>query len=208
MTLRILHRLPVKSLIRFSCVSKQWLSTIISDPEFAKTHYNLAREQQTLSHRLLVSTQTSGLESIDLETRSFGDNSGVRRLSSPFNEPGHLRFLGSCNGLVFYSVDGDLGLPDINPLRGLKTVFHTESGTVVAICYDKNELIRIEKLENVVVTSRQYPAGEVLEEVVQYDESLLSLIEYENPTQGGNEERDSTQINEEGASTKNNEEGA
>ncbi|ONI02687.1 hypothetical protein PRUPE_6G215100 [Prunus persica] len=87
MTLRILHRLPLKSLIRFSC--------------FAKTHYNLAREQQTLSHRLLVSTQTSGLESIDLETRSFGDNSGVRRLSSPFNEPGHLRFLGSCNGLVF-----------------------------------------------------------------------------------------------------------
>ncbi|XP_021801775.1 F-box protein CPR30-like [Prunus avium] len=394
MTLRILHRLPVKSLIRFSCVSKQWLSTIIRDPEFAKTHYKLAGEQQTLSHRLLVSTQTFGLESIDLETRSFGDNSGVRRLSSPFNEPGHLRFLGSCNGLVFvcqgsyenmsiwnpstgflhnlhfpgflsqgeltfsnhgfgyvsatddykvlvacyeregdevigeylvyslrgnawaaiedpppyylktgytqgalsnealhwldlldeqhrqriladeevgeleedaelsdlemmdmdqrywihigvflggslclwlwtadkmyiefcvmkeygvheswtklfkYSVADDLGLPDINPLRGLKTVFHTESGTVVAICYDKIELIRIEKLENVVVTSSRYPAGEVLEEVVQYDESLLSLIEYENPTQGGNEERHSTQNNEEGASTKNNEEGA
>ncbi|CAB4284037.1 unnamed protein product [Prunus armeniaca] len=413
MTLRILYRLPVKSLIRFSCVSKQWLSKIIHDPEFAKTHYKLAREQQTLSHRLLVSTQTSGLESIDLETRSFGDNSGVRRLSSPFNEPGHLRFLGSCNGLVFvcqgsyenmsiwnpstgflhnlhfpgflsqgevtfsnhgfgyvsatddykvlvacyeregdeaigeylvyslranawaaiedpphyylktgytqgalsnealhwldlldeqhrqrilvfdlakeefwymlaptfdeadeevgeleedaevadleimdmdqrywthigvflggslclwlwtadkmyiefcvmkeygvhnswtklfkYSVADDLGLPDINPLRCLKTVFHTESGTVVAIYYDKNELIRIEKLGNVVVTSRRHPAGEVLEEVVQYDESLLSLIEYQNPTQGGNEERDSTQKNEEGASTKKNEEGA
>lgn len=124
MTLRILHRLPVKSLIRFSCVSKQWLSTIIRDPEFAKTHYKLAGEQQTLSHRLLVSTQTFGLESIDLETRSFGDNSGVRRLSSPFNEPGHLRFLGSCNGLVFVCQGSYENMSIWNPSTGFLHNLH------------------------------------------------------------------------------------
>lgn len=53
---KILCRLPVKSLIRFTCVSKRWRSVIISDPQFAKFQHKLASQRKTLCHRFLVST--------------------------------------------------------------------------------------------------------------------------------------------------------
>ncbi|KAL6277471.1 hypothetical protein ACE6H2_021072 [Prunus campanulata] len=101
----ILSRLPVKSLIRFSCVSKRWRS-IVTDPEFAKSQFKVASEQQTLRPRLLVST-ASHLQSLNLEeTSSFDDNSAVRELSCPFKKSGsHLVLLGSCNGLVCVALD-------------------------------------------------------------------------------------------------------
>lgn len=55
---KILCRLPVKSLIRFTCVSKRW-RVIISDPQFCKSHFQLACEQRTLRQKLLISTHTS-----------------------------------------------------------------------------------------------------------------------------------------------------
>ncbi|KAL6277473.1 hypothetical protein ACE6H2_021074 [Prunus campanulata] len=95
----ILLRLPVKSLIRFSCVSKRWRSLVISDPEFAQSHFKLASKQKTLNRRLLLSTD-SQLESLDLEAPSSGDNSSVRKLVSPFKLDNGAKILGSCNGLV------------------------------------------------------------------------------------------------------------
>ncbi|XP_058203831.1 F-box/kelch-repeat protein At3g23880-like [Rhododendron vialii] len=52
----ILSRLPVKSLLRFRCVSKSWRS-LISRPEFAKTHLSLASmgTDYTHHHRLILS---------------------------------------------------------------------------------------------------------------------------------------------------------
>ncbi|XP_008236094.1 PREDICTED: F-box/kelch-repeat protein At3g06240-like [Prunus mume] len=95
----VLLRLPVKSLIRFSCVSKRWRSLVISDPEFAQSHFKLASKQKTINRRLLLSTD-SQLESLDLEAPSFGDKNSVRKLVSPFKLDDGAKILGSCNGLV------------------------------------------------------------------------------------------------------------
>ncbi|KAL6222687.1 hypothetical protein ACLB2K_006078 [Fragaria x ananassa] len=101
--LNIFSRLPVKSLIRFTSVSKRLHFIILSDPKFAQSQHKAAR----FSRRLLVSTDAPQLESLplDADTPSFGDPSSVRRLTLPFlHQPGgYVHLLGSCNGLVFLS---------------------------------------------------------------------------------------------------------
>ncbi|KAM5576792.1 F-box protein CPR1-like [Rosa sericea] len=104
----ILIWLPVKSLIRFTSVSKRLHSIILSDPKFAQSQLKAARQQKTLSRRLLVSTETLPIESLHLgDTPSFGEPSSVRKLSFPFQpQPGgSVKLLGSCSGLVFVAVD-------------------------------------------------------------------------------------------------------
>ncbi|PRQ48182.1 putative F-box domain-containing protein [Rosa chinensis] len=104
--------LPLKSLIRFTSVSKRLRSVILSDPKFAQSQLKAARQQKTLSRRLLVSTSAPRLEldSLDLDTPSFGEPSSVRKLSFPFppRPGGYVTLLGSCNGLVFVAVDDKL----------------------------------------------------------------------------------------------------
>ncbi|PRQ48183.1 putative F-box domain, galactose oxidase/kelch, beta-propeller, F-box associated interaction [Rosa chinensis] len=106
----ILTWLPLKSLIRFTSVSKRLHSIILSDPKFAQSQLKAARQQKTLSRRLLVSTDYfpyncgPQFESLRLDhTSSFGDPSSVTKLSLPFPPPRfcHIKLLGSCNGLVF-----------------------------------------------------------------------------------------------------------
>ncbi|XP_062015150.1 F-box protein CPR1-like [Rosa rugosa] len=104
--LRILERLPIKSLIRFTSVSKRWRFIISSDPNFAKSHFHIASHHQTLTRRLLLSDgRGSQFESRDLETTSsFRDKSSVRNLRCPLKQPirqrGDVCALCSCNGLV------------------------------------------------------------------------------------------------------------
>ncbi|XP_062004576.1 F-box protein CPR1-like [Rosa rugosa] len=107
----ILTWLPVKSLIRFTSVSKRLHSIILSDPKFAQSQLKAARQQKTLSRRLLVSTDAFQLESLHLDhTPSFGEPSSVRKFSFPFQPQwsgmsSYFKLLGSCNGLVFVAVD-------------------------------------------------------------------------------------------------------
>ncbi|KAK9949271.1 hypothetical protein M0R45_004804 [Rubus argutus] len=115
MILQILYRLPVKPLIRFSCVSKRW-SSIISDPQFAKSHFKLSCERKTPSRRLLLSTP-SGSESLDVQTASF---SSVRKVACPFKQPGRaFNILGSCNGMLFVALDLHDSFYIWNPSTGL-----------------------------------------------------------------------------------------
>ncbi|XP_004289386.1 PREDICTED: F-box/kelch-repeat protein At3g06240-like [Fragaria vesca subsp. vesca] len=99
----ILSKLPVKSLLRFRCVSKRWCS-IVSDPQFAKLQFKVACEQKTLNHRLLFTRNDSEFESLDLETPWNGDKPSIRKLTAAleFAEWSrlHAEVLGSCNGLV------------------------------------------------------------------------------------------------------------
>ncbi|KAL6200739.1 hypothetical protein ACLB2K_030520 [Fragaria x ananassa] len=47
---KIFQRLPVKSLISFTSVSKRWRFIILRDPHFAAAHYQIASHNKTLSH--------------------------------------------------------------------------------------------------------------------------------------------------------------
>ncbi|KAM5576785.1 F-box/kelch-repeat protein [Rosa sericea] len=106
----ILTWLPVKSLIRFTSVSKRLRFIILSDPKFAESQLKAARQQKTLSHRLLVSTNALQLDSLDFDTPSFGEPSSVRKLSLPFHQQPvrFVKLLGSCNGLVSVAFDEKL----------------------------------------------------------------------------------------------------
>ncbi|XP_024156232.1 F-box/kelch-repeat protein At3g23880-like [Rosa chinensis] len=106
--LQILCRLPVKSLIQFSCVSKRWHSIIISDPQFGKAHLKLASEQRSITTRLILSispyVQLQTRVNLPLPIQSleglFGVNSSVTNLTLPSEEHCRIKILASCNGLV------------------------------------------------------------------------------------------------------------
>ncbi|XP_004305231.1 PREDICTED: F-box/kelch-repeat protein At3g23880-like [Fragaria vesca subsp. vesca] len=110
MIVSILSWLPVKSLIRFTCVSKRFHSLILSDPKFAQSQFRAARDRKTPTPRLLCSScfklRAPKFESLDLESPSFGDFSSVRELKLPFQPAAnYVSLLGSCNGIVFLAFD-------------------------------------------------------------------------------------------------------
>ncbi|KAK9940144.1 hypothetical protein M0R45_016818 [Rubus argutus] len=94
---RILGRLPIKSLIRFTCVSKRWRFIILSDLPFAKS-------QILKSRRLLLSAAAgeSEFESLDSETvarsASAAAHSSNPTMSSAYSPP----------AMVWNSSNGDM----------------------------------------------------------------------------------------------------
>ncbi|TXG52841.1 hypothetical protein EZV62_022010 [Acer yangbiense] len=101
----ILLRLPVKSLCRFKCVSKEWID-LISNPNFVKMH--LLRTQILGRTRLLVDGMWD-LFSVDLETVSNNDRN-ITMVGHEFSNPeefNSIRCFGSCNGLLGLITDND-----------------------------------------------------------------------------------------------------
>ncbi|KAK7295541.1 hypothetical protein RJT34_18451 [Clitoria ternatea] len=118
----ILQRLCVKSLMRFKCVSKLWLS-LISDPQFAEWRFELP------ANRLLFQPDEFGtIKSLDVEA-SLHDDSATVQLPLPLpSSPIHntIMLMGSCRGLVLFNYEecGEFML--WNPLVGFqRSIPHT-----------------------------------------------------------------------------------
>ncbi|GAU16715.1 hypothetical protein TSUD_199570 [Trifolium subterraneum] len=96
----ILLRLPVKSLICFKSVCKSWF-TLISDTNFANSHFQIAATQQTRSRILSISGFPLQVRSIDFQAL-LNDHSASPNpnLSLP---PSYLllQIRGSCRGFIF-----------------------------------------------------------------------------------------------------------
>lgn len=103
--IEILIRLPVKSLIRFTAVSKSWRS-LITSPNFsavqlanAKTHALLRRYDKHDKHEHYSLLEFTG------KNATFGNNS-CSEFKFPFkSQIGYFRIVGSCDGLVCLTDD-------------------------------------------------------------------------------------------------------
>ncbi|KAL8026522.1 hypothetical protein ABFX02_14G033600 [Erythranthe guttata] len=103
---KILPNLPVKSLLRFKCVSKQWRS-IISSKEFIKEHLKKASTNPNCTHHMITmkfkhrylqgeQTRSYSLPYLLEGTTAVIDAHIPRRESNRC----HLRIWGSCDGIA------------------------------------------------------------------------------------------------------------
>lgn len=118
----IFLRLPVKSVARFKCVCKSWLS-LISDPQFGISHFDLAAVP---SHRILLRSNDFSVQSIDVEDFN-AVHFPLPTPSLPNSDLGYFHdkhgIVGSCRGLVLlcYETSSDLIL--WNPSIGAHKLF-------------------------------------------------------------------------------------
>lgn len=113
---QIMLRLPVKSLIRFKCVCKSWL-TLISDHNFAKSHFELSTPTHT-NRIVFMSTLALETRSIDFEA-SLNDDSASTSLNLNFMTPesySNLEIKSSCRGFIVLTCSSSIYL--WNPSTG------------------------------------------------------------------------------------------
>ncbi|RDY08303.1 F-box protein CPR30, partial [Mucuna pruriens] len=96
----ILLRLPVRSVLRFKCVCKSWLS-LTSDPQFAKSHFDLAAVP---THRILKFSKYSIAKSAEIDN-PFQLNSAELVVNIPHPSPDRnhkwrIDVVGSCRGFL------------------------------------------------------------------------------------------------------------
>ncbi|XP_062009182.1 F-box/kelch-repeat protein At3g06240-like [Rosa rugosa] len=147
----ILARLPVKSLIRFRCVSKAWRA-FISDPYFVRKHLSHSDTKNSFNLNLLLSTYLA--TSIHYRALLKIEEDGTvasSELQYPIQVPNAFtsrilekRLVGSYNGLICLSFYGDTADTFMlwNPCTGESkllpkpTAFDTSYGVFYGFGYD------------------------------------------------------------------------
>ncbi|KAK9059043.1 hypothetical protein SSX86_021662 [Deinandra increscens subsp. villosa] len=95
----ILRLLPAKSLGRFKSVSKTWRS-LISDPQFIKTHLHHQNHHKTKKLILLL-TDDKSLHSVDITHQSLNSNHDLSAIGNRIFPSTRIQWtMGSCNGIV------------------------------------------------------------------------------------------------------------
>ncbi|XP_062016364.1 F-box protein CPR1-like [Rosa rugosa] len=98
---KIFQRLPIKSLIRFTSLSKRWRFIILRDRQFATSQYQIASDNnKSVCFRTCFDFDCEFFKSLNLQTTT----SALTNLRCPFKQPNCVVFLySSCRGLVFAS---------------------------------------------------------------------------------------------------------
>ncbi|KAL7154629.1 hypothetical protein ABFS83_03G014000 [Erythranthe nasuta] len=101
----ILYRLPIKSLLRFKCVSPSWRS-LISSKQFIKTHLQRSKKIESFADKRIISICKGRLKACSMSslftepvTRAFFFN------FFPLNISRDIVIVDSCNGLICVLVD-------------------------------------------------------------------------------------------------------
>lgn len=106
----ILSRLPVKSLLQFRSVSKLWLS-LISSPQFIKTHVAKSIADTKLTHHRLILSSTHphfNLNSCSVYSVFNEPSTDAIELDYPMKTPHNsVWVVGSFNGLVCLAIEED-----------------------------------------------------------------------------------------------------
>ncbi|KAL2470281.1 F-box/kelch-repeat protein [Abeliophyllum distichum] len=104
----ILSRLPVKSLLKFRCVSKSWLS-LISSPQLIKTHLKVSTNDPNFtSHRIMFTTAYPrfNLKNCTLRSLLYEPLTDAVSISYPRRHPRRsVWVVGSCNGLICIAIN-------------------------------------------------------------------------------------------------------
>ncbi|KAL5776211.1 hypothetical protein ACOSP7_009137 [Xanthoceras sorbifolium] len=99
----IFYQLPVKSLLRFRCLSKEFRS-MIDDPDFIRRHHNACLE--TNSNRRIIARNKTGttLFSLDLDS-AYNVLAAAKLPDLPIQNwrYGFTSIIGSCHGLLALS---------------------------------------------------------------------------------------------------------
>ncbi|XP_060197789.1 F-box/kelch-repeat protein At3g23880-like [Lycium barbarum] len=116
----ILIRLPIKTLLKFKCVSKSWLS-LLSNTVFHKSHVNFSiKNSKMTDYTLAIVATVSGLGKICHVYNISSENSCVtvaKHDCPPKSLSLSAFLLGSCNGLVCLTTDS-FELMLLNPCTG------------------------------------------------------------------------------------------
>ncbi|CDP16130.1 unnamed protein product [Coffea canephora] len=165
---QILLKLPPKSLLRFQCVSKQWLS-LISDPVFRRRHSSSIRRYPTTD--FLFFSSDSYRNEIDLLSFSGDGVDSVGNVSSP------LRYLGSDCCTLCFDIENECLQPSTPRIpTNLEVVgrwdiryFGETAGNLYVICLNKPKAM----LFDVFALKRDYSQW-----VVKYRVDFAPLITY------------------------------
>ncbi|XP_049375586.1 F-box/kelch-repeat protein At3g06240-like [Solanum verrucosum] len=169
----ILSRLPVRSLLRFKCVSKFW-GTLIDEPYFKMKNLTHAKKDKTfqkfLFYKLRPKKSIFSIYSCSVSSVQLVED--IRELNCPLNiEPRHCIVYCCCDGLVIIKVYENSVERQIlllwNPSTGESIVlpnpeFPMEEFSCLGMCFDSTSNdYKILKIPNGVSDHNRVP-GEVL----------------------------------------------